>query len=232
MNVVKGLSLCFFVFSLCAEEKNEELAKISEAMGHLIGKNLQALGLPLDIDALVKGMQESSHGKKSPLSEEECMEAISNLQEKSLAQSASKNLQEAERFLSENKAKEGMVVLESGKLQYQVEKKGSGKVVELYSKPLIRYHGHCLNGPQIPLTEEFLDLDETILGFQKALVGMKEGEVRTLYIHPELGYGEQPHPMPNALLVFEVELVKADASLEAHAASNDSGPTETLIKRL
>ena len=232
MGVVKWVCLCCLSLSLIAEEKNEDLAKISEAMGHLIGKNLQALGLSLDVDALVRGMQEASLGKESPLSEEECIDALSHLQEESLVKSARKNLQEANVFLSENGAKKGVATLEEGKLQYQVVKKGAGKTVESYSRPLIRYSGRCLNGPTIPLTEEFLDLDETILGFQKALVGMKEGEVRTLYIHPELGYGEQPHPMPNALLIFEVEMVKADASQEAHAASCDSDSSETLIKRL
>ncbi len=232
MNLGKNLFfISIFASSLCGEE-NEELAKISEAMGHLIGKNLQSLGLPLDIDALVRGMQESSKGKKSPMSEEECIEALSCLQEKSLAKASSKNLEEAAEFLASNRTKEGMVVLEDGKLQYLVVKKGEGKSVESYSKPLIRYQGRCLNGPSIPLVEEFLDLDETIPGFQKSLVGMKEGEIRTLYVHPELGFGEQPHPMPNALLIFELELIKADASLEAHAASNDSGPEETLIKHL
>lgn len=233
MNVIRWLGLSLFTLSLAAEEKtvrNEELVKISEAMGHLIGKNLQALGLPLDIEALVRGMQEASTGKESPLTEEECMDALSHLQEESLIKVAETNLKDANAFLLENQKKEGMIVLDSGKLQYQVLKQGDGQVVESYSKPLIRYRGKCLNGPVIPVTEEFVDLDETILGFQKALIGMKEGEVRTLYIHPEYGYGDQPHPTPNALLIFEVELIKADGSIEAHAATNESNVTETILK--
>lgn len=223
-----------FYCSLFAEEKptkNEELAKISEAMGHLIGKNLQALGLPLDIDALVRGMQQASIGKDSPMSEEDCIEALSLLAEESLAVTADKNLEEANAFLQQNKSKPGVVSLEEGKLQYEVIKKGSGEPIESYSKPLVRYSGKCLNGPAIAATEELLELDETILGFKKALVGMKEGEIRTLYIHPEFGYGNQPHPAPNALLIFEVEAVKADASLDAHAASNqDVLPADLILE--
>jgi peptidylprolyl isomerase len=233
MNVIKWFGFCLCTLSVEAEEKGsrkEEIAKISEAMGHLIGKNLHALGLPLDIEALVRGMQEASIGKESPLTEEECMNALSHLQEESLNIVAEMNLNDANAFLTENQKKEGIVALESGKLQYQVMKNGNGQSVESYSKPLIRYSGKCLNGPSIPMTEEFVDLDETILGFQKALVGMKEGEVRTLYIHPEFGYGEQPHPTPNALLIFEVELIKADGSIEAHAASNESCAIETELK--
>lgn len=233
MSVIKWIGFCLVSVALLADEKssrNKELVKISEAMGHLIGKNLQALGLPLDIDALVRGMQEASIGKESPLTEEECMDAISQLQEESLGKVAETNLKSANIFLTENETKEGVVSLEPGKLQYKVLKEGSGEEVETYSKPLIRYSGKCLNGPVIPFIEEFVDLDETILGFQKALIGMKEGEVRILYIHPEFGYGDQPHPIPNALLIFEVELIKADGSIEAHAASNESGVTETILK--
>ena len=40
---------------------------------------------------------------------------------------------------------------------------------------------------------------------------MKEGEKRKLFVHPDLGYGTQGQLPPNALLIFEVEIVKADA---------------------
>lgn len=229
MGLVKWIGCFFLTLSLGAEEtdsKNQELVKISEAMGHLIGKNLQSLGLSLDIDALVRGMQQASNGNESPLTEEECLEAISHLQEESIAKVAQKNLQEASCFLICNQGKEGVVALEEGKLQYEIVKTGEGGAVLPYSKPLIRYSGKYLNGPQIPTAEEFLDLEEMIPGFKKGLVGMKEGEVRRLYIHPEYGYEEAPSP--NALLIFDVELIKADATIDAHAASNESLETITF----
>ena len=43
---------------------------------------------------------------------------------------------------------------------------------------------------------------------------MKEGEKRTIYIHPELGYGTSGYLPPNSLLVFEIEVVKANATPE------------------
>ena len=38
----------------------------------------------------------------------------------------------------------------------------------------------------VPIT---IPLDQTIPGFSKGIVGMKEGEKRRLFVHPDLGYG-------------------------------------------
>jgi len=216
----KAFISLFAVSSLIGAETEGDVTKISEAMGHLIGKNLQSLGLTLDVEALVRGMNQAAEGKESPLSEEDCVQALAALQEESMAKVGEKNLQEANAYLQKNKEKKEIASLEEGKIQYEILKKGSGQAVQPYNSPLVRYKGRYLNGPAIPESEEILDLQETISGFSKAIVGMKEGESRTLYIHPELGYGKQGNLHPNALLIFDVEVIKADASSEAHAASN------------
>lgn len=219
-------SFLFAVSTLFAQKEKinppaeQEVAKISEAMGHLIGKNLQELGISLDVNALVRGMQEAADGKESPLSEEDCIQALAVLQEKSIAKTAEKNLKEANAFLQKNKERKDVISIEEGKLQYEITKKGSGQAVQAYNTPFVRYKGRYFNGPSIPSVEELVDLEDTIPGFSKAIQGMKEGESRILYIHPELGYGEQGSLYPNSLLIFEVDLIKADASSEAHAASD------------
>lgn len=216
------LKFPFYLFALSslAAQEGEDVSKISEAMGHLIGKNLQSLGLSLDIDALLRGVQQAAEGKDSPLSEEECVQALTALQEESIVKTGEKNLQEATVFLQKNQERPRMISLENGKIQYEILKEGTGQSIQSYNSPLIRYKGRYLNGQTIPESEELLDLETAILGFSKAIIGMKEGEIRTLYIHPELGYGKHGNLQPNALLIFEVEVIKADASSEAHAASN------------
>ncbi len=207
--MLKMIGICLVSVTLFAVEKGE-IAKISEAMGHLIGKNLKELGLPLDLDALVKGVNEGSLGKESPLTEEECIEALSNLQAESFAKLEEKNLAEANLFLKEKQTQEGVTSIE-GKLLYEVVKKGEGKIVESYSKPLVRIKGNSFED------EEILDLDEAIQGLQKGVIGMKEGEVRILYIHPDFGYDDES----KELIIYEVELIKADATTDSHAASNE-----------
>ena len=185
--------------------------KLSEALGHMIGKNFKSLEIPIDFDALVKGMKEEAAGLDSPLNEAECAEALSLLEEKSFLVKKEKNLQEAVAFLQTNEKKEGVVQLEDGKIQFEVIKKGEGRQVQPYNTPLVRCHGQFLNGELFTLDDaaERICLDEVLPGLKCGIVGMYEGEVRKLYIHPTLGYGEEDPLYPNSLLIFEVEVIEA-----------------------
>lgn len=180
--------------------------KISEAIGNMIGKDLQ--GISIDYDAFVQGMKEGRDGKDSPMSMEECLQVLNSLM-------AETNLKEAEDFLAEHKEKKGVVSLEEGKILYQVDAVGSGEVIQSYDSPLVRYEGRMLKGASfVSSEEEVLSLDQVIEGLRKGISGMREGEKRTIYIHPEFGFGADDFNMPNALLIFEVE-IKARASQAA-----------------
>src|SRR5438067_2326851 len=115
---------------LFAEDPSLDMNKISEAMGYLIGKNLEEMGLQLDANLVVKGIAERAQGKDSPMSEEECVAAITQIQEKTLQEEAKKNLALANQFLQENSKNKDIVEIQPGKLQYRVEKKGTGATVE------------------------------------------------------------------------------------------------------
>lgn len=193
-----------------------DLEKVSQAFGHLIGKNLDSLGFEFDMSEVIKGMEDSVAGKESPMNETECVQAISLVQEEAFQKLANKNLEDANSFMAENAKQEGIITLEKDKLQYKVEKSGEGAVVEDHFSPMIRYSGKFLDGKVFGASQEdeLISLDETISGFSHGIVGMKEGEKRTIYIHPELGYGTSGYLPPNSLLVFEIEVVKANATPE------------------
>lgn len=215
MRLTPLLVAAFLSVGLVAEQK-QEIDKISESFGHLIGKNMDTIGVEFDLEYVVKGLRDCFSGKNSPMSESECIEAIAKAQELAFKAAAQENLKRAETFLKNNAKEKNVIVLDEGKLQYKVEKAGSGKIVESHSNPIIRYVGKYLDGSVFGQSQqdERISLDETIQGFQKGLVGMKEGEKRTLYIHPEYGYGTQGFLPPNSLLSFEIEIVKANAPLE------------------
>jgi peptidylprolyl isomerase len=225
--------------SLCAEEKAEaqpkitpkaatpeapmsqpvEITRLSEAFGHVIGKNLENIGVKFDMAQVIKGLQDAIAGKESPMSEMECIQAIASVQEKIFKEQCSENLKRAETFLADNAKTEGVIALEDGKVQYRIIEKGTGAEIESHFSPQIRYTGKYLDGSVFGASkeEETISLDEIIPGLKAGLVGMREGEKRTVYIHPDLAYGTNGYLPPNSLLTFDIEILKANAPIKETA---------------
>jgi peptidylprolyl isomerase len=223
---------------LVAEEKTKEppkkevvfspenIARISETYGHFIVKSLDNPVLHLNFDSVVKGMQEAKAGKPSPLNEQEYEEAISQVHECSFREMSEKNLKEADAFLAKNVSEKGVVELEKGKLQMTIMQPGQGEVLTEELIPVFHYSGKYLDGTSFGNSYDAgepvsINLKTVIPGFRKGVLGMKVGEKRKLFIHPDLGYGTSGQLLPNALLVFEVELVKLNPITKEELASAD-----------
>lgn len=218
------LTLAAFIISfapLCAEEEQKELTfetlnkeEIAETLGHLIVRHLANPGFELDTTAIIRGIKAEKEGKPSPMNEQEYEQAMYVVQEHMFKKSAGENLEKAVAFLKENASKKDVHSIDE-KLQYIVNQTGSGEVVKEDSTPLIHYKGSLADGSTFASSLESgnpitLSIAQTIPGFSKGMVGMKEGEKRTLYIHPDLAYGMSGQLPPNSLLIFEVEVLKAD----------------------
>lgn len=194
-----------------------DIKKLSEAFGNFIGRNLKSSGLNFDIDSFVKGIKDGESGKPSPMSDKEYEQQMMILQEKAFKRLADENLRAAEDFLKKNSSATGIKEIVPGKLQYAVIEEGKGNAVTDHSSPKIHYVGKYIDGTVFgssrdtggPIT---IPLDQTIPGFSQGLNGMKEGEKRQLYVHPDLGYGKTGHLPPNSLLIFEVEVLEANSS--------------------
>lgn len=211
------------------EADDVNISLLSEAFGHFIGRNLKSPGVTFDIDAVIKGLKNGAAGQPAPMNDQEYEMAMAKLQEKAFAALSEQNLTNAKEFLEKNAKEPGVVEIEPGKLQYQIIKPGSGEEVKPHSTPLIHYSGKYQDGTVFGSSEEVggpitIPLDQTIPGFSKGLLGMKEGEKRKLFIHPDLGYGTMGNLPPNALLIFEIEVVKANSSdLNLQSMGSDDG---------
>jgi peptidylprolyl isomerase len=206
------------------------ISKLSETYGHLIQKGLENPILKLDFTSVIKGMQDAKNGKAAPMTEQEYEEAINLVQEYAYQDLANKNLQEANAFLKDNAKKSGVKELEAGKLQIMVLQEGKGDTVTEETVPTISYSGKYADGTVFGSSEQSggpiaISLNSTIPGFRKGVLGMKKGEKRRLFIHPDLGYGMSGQLLPNALLIFDIEVtdVKPKPKEEPKDADADDG---------
>lgn len=197
---------------------------LSIAFGHLISKTINDIGVSFNLDLVIQGLKEASEGLPSPLSESECMNAISQEQKKSFEALASKNLIEAENFLSQEANQANMRSLDEGKVLYKVLHEGQGPEVASQGKVAIRYKGSLLNGEVFGESskDEVLDMSQIVVGLKDAMVGMKEGEKRLIHIHPEKAYGTEGMLPPNSLLSFEIEIAKASVEEVVQTPENQT----------
>lgn len=230
---IMGLS-CYGFSQEDVEEKKPSLSEIniddiSETLGHLIFRHLQNPGFEFNVDKVIEGVQAEKAGQPAPMSEEQYEQTLVMIQEALFQKTAEANLKEANSFLEKNLIEQDMIVLDP-KLHYKIEAAGEGEIVTEDSVPLIHYTGKLLNGTVFASSREAanpiaLPIKQTIPGFTKGLVGMKEGEKRTLYIHPDMAYGVAGHLPPNSLLIFEVEVLKSNAP---QASEEIQGVTEDV----
>lgn len=206
-----------------------DVGELSEAFGHFIGKNLESPGFDFDVSAVIRGIKNAVDGRPSPMSEDDYEKALTYIQEHAFQVLAEQNLEEANRFMKENAQNDRVIELDDGKIQYEVKEEGKGDPVAEGSSPLIHYTGTYLDGTVFGSSSEgepiAIPLDQTIVGLSKGIIGMREGESRKIYVHPQEGYGTSSHLPPNSLLVFEVKILKS-TSQDEHLAMEGENDLE------
>lgn len=120
---------------------------------------------------------------------------------------------EGDKFLADNKTKDGVVTLPSG-LQYKVLTNGAGEVPTSTSRVKVHYKGTLLDGTVFDSSIDrgepmVLGVNQVIKGWSEALQLMPVGSKWELYIPYDLGYGgrDQGVIKPFSVLIFEVELL-------------------------
>lgn len=196
-------------------EDLDEKQQLSFFRGHLLWQEyLQQPKMPYDLEQVIAGMRAAESGAPIPCDEEKLQRQIRQFQEDLLAKQTRENLADAEEFLAKI-AREDTLEIVPNKLYFKRLKSGEGKIVRLDSTPLLTYtvwiynrHGQdkiiSIDTP-IPIT-----LRDTISGFSQGVAGMLEGEVRQLFIHPDLAYERHAKFDPNLLVIFKVDVISAD----------------------
>ena len=127
------------------------------------------------------------------------------------------NLTIGREFLAENAKNDSVKQTASG-LQYMVLKEGTGAKPGPTDNVTVHYTGKLLDGTVFDSSVErgepaTFPLDRVIAGWTEGLQLMREGSKYRLFIPSELAYGEKGSGdkiLPNATLIFDVELIKVD----------------------
>ena len=201
-------------------ELETDAQKLGYIIGMDIGGSLKQQGAELDLDSLVAALRATYNGEPLALTPEQA----ATIREEYIAKRrvaaeterqalAATNAAEGDRFLIENRAKEGVVVTDSG-LQYKVVEMGDGAKPAATDKVTVNYRGTLLNGEEFDSSYArnqpvSFQLDQVIPGWTEGLQLMPVGSKFMFFIPPNLAYGPAGGgPIgPNATLIFEVELL-------------------------
>ncbi|HWN94126.1 MAG TPA: FKBP-type peptidyl-prolyl cis-trans isomerase [Methylomirabilota bacterium] len=223
-HIIRSIALAALLAGAVHAQEKIELKdakqKSSYAIGMDIGSNFKRQDIDVDARALAAGITDSLAGKPQ-LTEAEAKQVLNDLRTQLMGKAESKqkeagekNLKDGEKFLAENKKKEGVKSTASG-LQYKVLKSGAGKTPKATDTVKVHYHGTLIDGSVFDSSVErgeptSFPVNQVIPGWTEVLQLMKEGDKWQVYIPSQLAYGPQgPSPKigPNSTLIFDVELL-------------------------
>jgi FKBP-type peptidyl-prolyl cis-trans isomerase FklB len=238
---MKHFILIFAALSLLlpvlGEEKSPQLKdqndKVSYSIGVNIGMNLSKAKVSVNPEILAAGIKDAIAGKPQ-LTDEQRKDVMTTF-EKDMQQ---KQKALGEKFLEENKKKEGVKTTASG-LQYKVIKEGSGPQPKATDVVTVNYRGTLIDGTEFDSSYKrgepaTFPLDRVIKGWTEGVQLMKVGSKFQLFIPPNLGYGDRavsPDLPANSTLIFEVELLNVKPPEAAAGPAAPAPPASPSPKK-
>ena len=209
---------------------NNPTDRYSYALGMDLGKAIANVNVPLNMDVLMGAIKDQVDSTRpvqmaDSTAESALQDLLLQMQKKKESDEkaqAQKLLDEQTKFLAEN-AKDTTVKKTPKGVQYKVIKAGAGISPKMSDKVQVHYIGALLDGTEFDNSVKRGDplefpVSAVIEGWQDLLQVMKEGDKVKAWIPSALAYGEAgvPPMIPaNAMLVFEVELLKVYAEVPA-----------------
>ncbi len=190
-------------------------SKLSYSLGMMIGDRVLPQYGELDYDLVLQGMKDQNSGGETAITMEEAQMALQAQQQEVAAAAAAAAEEKGKGFLAENKAKEGVMVTDSG-LQYEVITEGTGPKPTADDTVSVHYVGTLMNGTEFDSSiargePASFPLKGVIPGWTEGLQLMNVGSKYRFVIPSDLAYGERGAGQaigPGETLVFEVELLE------------------------
>lgn len=212
---------------ISCQDSNKKVGKVilkteTDSLSYALGVNVASSFKNAKLDevnykAMARAIQDVYNGDSSKIkmNDEEAMKYIQDYFNRREMRVARENLEASNKFLEENKTKEGVVVDSTG-LQYKIITEGTGPMPTAEDVVKVHYKGTLTDGTQFDSSYDRgepaqFKLNQVIPGWTIGLQKMKVGSKFILYIPSNLAYGERVRPGgpigPNQALIFEVELL-------------------------
>jgi len=243
ITIACGLALApLIAYGADATELKTQKEKNSYSIGMSLGRGWKASEVDIDMDALNRGIKDMMTGTPL-LTQEQAQENIRLLQTEIRSKMDAKrkaqgetNKVEGAAFLEKNKTQPGVVTTASG-LQYKVLTEGKGASPKPDENVVVNYKGTLIDGTEFdssykrnqPFTT---GLNRVVKGWQEALPLMKVGSKWQIFVPSALAYGERGsgNIAPNAVLIFEIELVDIKPAQVAQPQNPPQPVTSDIIK--
>lgn len=191
------------------------LDSLSYALGMIDATFFKSQGVDTISYALMnKGFDEVLKEKKTLLTSQQADMTVREQLQAFMRKKSQAAIEEGEKFLAENKKRDGVKVTPSG-LQYEILKLGTGPKPADTSTVKVHYEGFLINGKKFDSSRDrgepiSFALNQVIKGWAEGVQLMPVGSRFKFYIPYALGYGEQGAggTIPGgSALIFDVELI-------------------------
>ena len=189
--------------------------KLSYGLGMIIGERVLKNYGELDYDILLEAMKAQNEGADTLLSIDEAQNIMREQQVKAAEAKAAAAKAAGEKFLSDNAARDGVKVTDSG-LQYEVITEADGAKPSIDDTVSVHYVGTLIGGQEFDSSiargePASFPLKGVIPGWTEGLQLMNVGSKFRFVIPSNLAYGDRGAGQnigPGETLVFEVELLE------------------------
>jgi len=213
--------------SAVAQDITTEQGKLSYALGYDYGQSLHQLiarGEQVDINALVKGVQDA-HAQRDPsVDPEQLRPAVQAFQQREQQRAeqaraeyekvAGENMARSNQYLATHKAQSGVRTLSNG-AQVRVLESGNGAKPTMASNVQLEVSGPYPFGEKPQEVQPARQIPSILVNqvelpaMQQVLTEMNAGSKWEVVLHPDNAYGADPRTgfPPNVAVAFEVRLV-------------------------
>jgi len=204
-----------------AQDTSSEKGKLSYALGYDLGRNASESGEQLDVNTIVKGLQDGYAKKQPSVPVDQLRTAVESMQKRQQAKAkaeyekaAATNKTKSDGFINANKSKAGVKSLANG-VQYRVIENGSGPKPSQANTVQLEVAGPFPWGerpaqarPAQPIAAVKLSEIE-MPAMREVLQQMPAGSKWEVTLPADKAYGADPRTPfpPNVAVQFEIKLI-------------------------